>query len=59
MDRRSTSVHATILLIILLFTIIARVDFMALLAHIEPVFRLTEDIAKNYDESVFQSYNHR
>ena len=53
MDRRVVCVHAAISMIILLFTIIARVDFIAVLADIKPVFRITEDIPINYDERIF------
>ncbi len=53
MDRRAVCVHAAISTIILLFTIIARVDFIGVLAHIDSIFRIMEDIPINYDEGIF------
>ncbi len=51
-ERMAVSVHAATPLIILSFTIIARVDFIAALTHIEP-FSIEEGIAINYDERIF------
>ena len=51
-DRMAASVHAAPATIILSFTIIARVDFIAGLANIDSIFH-TGGLRLDYDERIF------
>ena len=51
-DRMVVSVHTTPATIILSFTIIARVDFIAGLAHIDSIFH-NGGLRLDYDERIF------
>jgi molybdopterin molybdotransferase len=54
MDRSKIGVHAAFLSIILLFSIIARLDFMAVLAHIQQEYRDMEGCAANKMKEFFK-----